>query len=244
MKLLLVCFVFFVFQISGKSQSEFNRPWADSAGAIIIDPYYQNLFDFNLIRNDKKLVAIIHKASGGLKADDSCGARKMEALKRGYLWGSYHLGKPGDPIKQADFYLACARPDSNEVIALDIEDTNTLRAMSIPNAIKFIKRVKEKTGRYPLLYINNDVCSYISKHFGNDTTIGHCKLWYARFADKFTAIPSGIWTKYTLWQFCSEINCRRNHECLYAIPGTRYDIDINVYNGSATELKQKWPFRE
>jgi GH25 family lysozyme M1 (1,4-beta-N-acetylmuramidase) len=242
MKLALVCFLLFIIQTSGKSQPEFNKPWVDSASAIIIDPYYQNHFDFNLIASDPKLVAIIHKASGGLKADDSCETRKVEALRRGYLWGSYHLGKPGDPVKQADFYLACAKPDTNEVMALDIEDTDRTRAMSIPNTIKFIKRIKEKTGRYPLLYVNNDVCSYISKHYSTDTTIANCKLWYARFTEKFTALPVGIWSKYTLWQFCSEINCKRNQQCLYTIPGTRYDMDVNVYHGTKSELKEKWPF--
>jgi len=29
--------------------------------------------------------------------------------------------------------------------------------------------------------------------------------------------------------------------CLYTVPGTEYDMDVDVYNGTIEELRKKWP---
>src|SRR4029453_3866228 len=55
-------------------------------------------------------VAIIHRATIGDRADRKYAERRDEAKKRGYKWGAYHLGKRGDPLKQADFFLETEKP--------------------------------------------------------------------------------------------------------------------------------------
>jgi len=30
--------------------------------------------------------------------------------------------------------------------------------------------------------------------------------------------------------------------CLYTVPGTEYDMDVDVFNGTVEQLKAKWPF--
>ena len=42
----------------------------------------------------------------------------------------------------------------------------------------------------------------------------------------------------TFWQFSSELNCKPNQTCPYRVPGTREDMDVNVFRGSETDLKQ------
>ena len=96
-------------------------------------------------------------------------------------WGSYHLGKPGDPVKQADFYLATAKPAADEVMALDIESLDPARDMSLANARRFIRRIKAKTGRYPMFYANHAVTKAVSDKFGRDDVFSKTHLWYARF---------------------------------------------------------------
>jgi hypothetical protein len=94
--------------------------------------------------------------------DTKYAERKLEAKKRGYKWGGYHYGKPGDPIKQADFFLETAKPEADDLIALDLESTDNSKHMSFAEAREFIKRIKEKTGRYPVVYANNLVTKAIA----------------------------------------------------------------------------------
>src|SRR5262245_1450669 len=90
--------------------SEFRHPWTDPTRAIVVDPYRGNTIDWNLLATDPRVVAIVHKATEGASVDPAYSGRKAEAVARGYEWGSYHLGRPGDPVAQADFYLATTQP--------------------------------------------------------------------------------------------------------------------------------------
>src|SRR4026207_2167771 len=81
--------------------SDFYQPWKDPNVALAIDPFEGNDIDWELLATDKRVVAIIHRATIGDRVDRKYHERKIEAKKRGYKWGAYHLGKPGDPIKQA-----------------------------------------------------------------------------------------------------------------------------------------------
>src|SRR5713226_7319893 len=84
---------------------EFSEPWKNPKVAIAIDPFEKNEIDWDALATDGRVVAIIHRATIGDRADLKYAERRDEAKKRGYKWGAYHLGKPGDPIKQADFFL-------------------------------------------------------------------------------------------------------------------------------------------
>jgi hypothetical protein len=88
------------------------------------------------------------------------------------------------------------------------------------------------------------VTKAITDTFGADDLFANTQLWYARFKSNVTDFPQGTWKTYTLWQFSSEVNCRSTSRsaCLYTVPGTEYDMDVNVYNGTIEELKSKWPF--
>src|SRR4026207_2443413 len=80
---------------------EFTEPWKNPNVALAIDPFEGNEIDWELLATEKRVVAIIHRATIGDRVDRKYHERKIEAKKRGYKWGAYHLGKPGDPIKQA-----------------------------------------------------------------------------------------------------------------------------------------------
>ena len=112
------------------------------------------------------MVAIIHRATIGDHIDKKYAERKLEAKKRGYKWGAYQLGKPGDPIKQADFFLKTVNLEADDLLALDLERTYPTKRMSFDEARTFINRIKERTGRYMLVYANNVVTKAISEQFG------------------------------------------------------------------------------
>ena len=218
------------------SAAEFNVPWKDQSVALIIDPYYANSIVWDKLATERRVVAIIHKATiGTSKLDPSYTKRKEEALKHGYLWGSYHWGVSGNPEKQADFYIDTVKPDSDELIALDLEDALSEKLMNVDEAILFIKRIKARTGRYPVLYTNHSSAKLISTKYKNNIFI-KTPLWYARFKSNVTDFPAGVWPSYTLWQFSSELLVQ------HSVPGTKSDMDINVFNGTTEQLKAAWPF--
>jgi GH25 family lysozyme M1 (1,4-beta-N-acetylmuramidase) len=211
--------------------------------ALAIDPFEGNDIKWNQLATDTRVVAIIHRATIGDRADRKYAERRDEAKKRGYKWGAYHFGKPGDPVKQADFFLDTVKPDKDDLIALDLESEDSKKHMSFDDARAFIKRIKEKTGRYPLIYGNNEVTRAISEQYGADDVFAKTHLWYARFKKSVTDFPLGTWKTYTLWQFSSEQNCSPANRaaCLYTVAGTEYDMDVDVYNGTIQELRSKWP---
>lgn len=215
--------------------AEFAAPWKDPDVALLIDPYYANSIQWGKLAQEKRVVAIIHKATiGTSRVDPAYIQRKQEALQRGYLWGSYHFGVAGHPEKQADFYLDTVKPGADELIALDLEDARSKTLMNVDEAIVFIDRIKARTGRYPVLYTNHASAKLISANYKN-SVFAKTPLWYARFKSKVTDFPSGVWPSYTLWQFSSEILAQ------LPVPGTKPDMDINVFNGTVQQLKDAWP---
>jgi len=215
---------------------EFIQPWKDPSTALVIDPFSGNGIKWDEMQREARLVAIIHKATIGLDSlDPKYYERKTEAKKRGYLWGSYHWGLPGKPEEQADFYIDMVKPDDEEVIALDLEDVSSVKFMSLGEAEKFVMRVKERTGRYPMIYANHKTAAQISRS-AFKATFASTPLWYARFRPDISDFPLGPWKTYTLWQFSSEIRVQ------YRIPGTESNMDINVFYGSADTLRRAWPF--
>jgi len=222
----------------------FNEPWKNPNIALAIDPFEGNDIDWEKLATDRRVVAIIHRATIGDRADRKYAERKIEAKKRGYKWGAYHFGKPGDPIKQADFFLETVKPEREDLMALDLDGIDPAQHMSFDEALIFIKRVKEITGRYPFIYANNLVTKAIADQYGETDVFAKTYLWYARFKKTVTDFPQGTWATYTLWQFSSEQNCSpvNRSACLYTVPGTKYDMDVDVFNGRIEELRSRWPF--
>lgn len=223
---------------------EFSEPWKNPKIALAIDPFEGNDIDWDQLATDKRVVAIIHRATIGDRADRKYAERRDEAKKRGYKWGAYHFARAGDPIKQADFFLNTVKPAADELMALDLESVDSTKHMSFDDARIFIKRIKEKTGRYPFVYANNQVLKAISDQYGADDVFAKTRLWYARFKRNVTDFSPATWTTYTIWQFSSEQNCSAANRsaCLYTVPGTEYDMDVDVYNGTIEELRSNWPF--
>jgi GH25 family lysozyme M1 (1,4-beta-N-acetylmuramidase) len=153
------------------------------------------------------------------------------------------LAGPGDPIKQADFFLATVKPGNDDLIALDLESTDP-QDMSLDEARVFIKRIYEKTGRYPLVYANKGVTKAIADQSGADDVFAKTHLWYARYKKNVTDFIPTTWKTYTIWQFSSEQNCNPGNRsaCRYTVAGTEYDMDVDAYNGTIEELRSKWPF--
>lgn len=94
-----------------------------------------------------------------------------------------------------------------------------------------------------MFYANHAVTKEVSDRFGRDDVFSKTYRWYARFKSRVTDFPMKTWDSYTLWQFSSEINCKPVHpeRCLFRVPSTQTDMDVNAYRGTVKELKEIWP---
>ncbi|MBC7714589.1 MAG: glycoside hydrolase family 25 protein [Rhizobacter sp.] len=220
--------------------SSFNNPWKSSTSTIVIDAYEGNSIDWDKMATDKKVGAVIHRATNGTKIDSQYISRKKIAKDRGYLWGAYHLAKKGDPVGQAKAFVSVINNELDTLMILDLEDTTSGSFMTTDEAVTFMNYVYEQTGRIPVIYANNTVVKELNSKLKNNTLFQQSKLWYARFKSSVTDYPAGIWSNYFLWQFSSEINCTATGSCLYNVPGTKFDMDVNVFYGTQRELADQW----
>ncbi|WP_438617138.1 glycoside hydrolase family 25 protein [Oryzifoliimicrobium ureilyticus] len=241
--------------------------WQDPSKALIIDAYELNIVDWTAMVTDKRIAGFISKASDGLPESFSCKGkfngdtpahcrtiwrkyaisrelyqtRRLLARSLGLLWGAYHLGRPGNPIEQANHYLDYADPRPDELMVLDIEGIDPDKFMSFEDAEIFVNHIKTRTGRYPILYTNHKTAKAISDAARQYPLLARLPLWYARYRpDPGGAFPSGNWDNYFLWQFSAGANCDKQ-KCLYRVPGTLPDIDVSVANVSREELARLWP---
>jgi lysozyme len=228
------------FKSLGETPEKFNRPWKNPATSIVIDAYEGNAIDWKKMTTDKRVAGIIHRSSIGTTSDSQYKARRKVAKTYGYLWGAYHLGRSGDPIAQAKFFLKTVENDPDTLLALDLENTSSPSMMNIPNAVIFMNYVMAQTGRAPVIYANDTVTKAINSALAKNALFKSSHLWYARFRNDIPNFPKGVWSTYFLWQFSSELNCSRNGACLYNVAGTSRDMDINVFYGSAAELASQW----
>lgn len=253
---------------SSSTSAGTQTPWKDPANAIVIDAYELNTINWDEMLSDTRIAAFIAKASDGMPESFSCEAghagdtfahcktmwrryaisrelyqtRRALAKAKGLLWGAYHLGRPGNPIEQANHFLDFAAPTSDEMMVLDLEDIDREKFISLADAEIFVSHIKARTGRFPVLYTNHSTAKTIAQYRDLYPTLSRLPLWYARYKPDISGVfPMGNWESYAIWQFSTMFNCNAR-ACPYRVPGTLSDIDVNVVAMSKEKLKAAWPF--
>lgn len=249
------------------AKADWDRPWRNEERALVIDAYEFNPINWNQMTGDKRIAGFINKASDGLPPNWSCRGltgddenlcknrwwkysvtqelymtRREIAKMHGLKWGAYHLGRPGNPREQADHFIDFAKPEADDLIALDIEDNDPKAWMSLADAEIFARQIKIRLDRYPVLYTNGSTADYIARNKATYPLLSRLQLWYARYRDDITGVfPEGNWDAPALWQFSSMHNCSAR-SCPYRVAGAKNDIDVNVSPLTVAELKAAWPF--
>ena len=246
--------------------SDFSEPWKNPDRALVVDAYEYNPIDWRKLAEDKRVVGFINKASDGLPPAYSCSGnetevklcgalwkrhavarelyhtRKTVAKALGLRWGAYHLARPGNPIDQANNFIDFAEPEPDDLLAIDIEENDPEKWMSLEDAEEFVRHVHRRIGRFPILYTNGTTAQHIADNREKYPLLSRLPLWYARYKPEIGIhFPKGNWQSYALWQFAAQANCNER-SCPYRVPGTPNDIDVNVAPMSAAELRKAWPF--
>ena len=204
------------------------------------------------------IMGVIHEASYPPFARDADYALRQQAAARaGLLWGAYHYGNGTDPVRQADHFLrvvsnawAQADPASRPagvLLVLDFEKNGHYPGgtMRVDQAIAFVERIRERTGKYPGLYSGE---YHIQKALSSSRVgpsykqiLRNCWLWLANYGARPRAISP--WSYWHLWQYTGDGKCR--------LPGSGYPKSVanivraerNIFDGSRTALQVFWQER-
>lgn len=168
---------------------------------------------------------VIVKATEGVGyVNPECDGHYQQAKAAGKLLGTYHYAKNGDPVAEADFFLANIKGYIKEaILVLDYEEGISANS---PNWCKsFLDRVYQKTGVKPLLYTYLNVVQTVNWSVVANADYG---LWIASYGanqQQGYSQPSppaqSYWATVSMFQFTS--SGRLN--------GWNANLDLNVFYG-------------
>ncbi|WP_183035957.1 glycoside hydrolase family 25 protein [Cupriavidus sp. UME77] len=206
----------------------------------IIDLYHGDIISLSKAK-EAGILAVIHKASEGATVQDSYYAlRRHEAIGLNLLWGAYHYASGMPPDKQVNNFLHAIQwgddPefDKMTLLCLDFEKSHSGPDMNLDDAGQFVSLLRDKTGRWPLVYGGNELREAV-KHAQNNSPVRNCPLWYARYNETPKDIPTKFWNDFTFWQYSDGEAGPLPHLSLGG-----HSFDRNCFRGSADELKQAW----
>ncbi|PLP97643.1 glycoside hydrolase family 25 protein [Cupriavidus pauculus] len=211
---------------------------------VIIDINHDNHFDAVKAKN-AGVRAVIHKASEGATFQDPLyRQRRQQALAAGLLWGAYHFSSARQASDQAENFLAATQvgdatvDNSATLFCLDFEPSSSGPDMTLAQAHDFVTRVRDKTGRWPMIYGGNMLRDAVQAH-GADPILKNCPLWYARYRSQPVGIPVDTWPHFTLWQYTDG----KLGPAPHAFAGLAA-TDRDCYVGDEAGLKKAWPFAD
>ena len=138
---------------------------------VFADNSVVNLSHYDMVRPDftamksEGILGVIHEATyPAFERDSKYLEREQAATRAGLFWGAYHYANASDPIRQADHFLsvvsnawAQANPATRSpgvLLVLDFEKNGHYPGgtMRVDQAVAFIERIHERTGKYPGIY--------------------------------------------------------------------------------------------
>lgn len=175
--------------------------------------------------NTIQLQFVILRATMGNTSKDKHFEHFWEQAKEsGLICGAYHFYRPdGDPVKQAEVFIDFVKLEKGDLRpVLDIEKMprRKSREQYISDVKTWLRLVEEAYGVKPIIY------TYY--HFYKDYLRGNgfeeYPLWLANYND--VEVPSEQ-DEWMMWQFTEN----------GIVSGINTKIDLNVFNGSVSELK-------
>lgn len=184
--------------------------------------------DFGLVKRNG-IVAVIHKASQGIKySDPQYRTRQILAENEGLLWGAIHFGTKANGVMQANHFLRKVGDTSKILLVLDVERYKN-EIMTQNQVENFIKIVQNRTRSVIMIYGSYNTLNNYSTPF-----LRNIPLWIAYYNTPLK-VPYG-WDKWVLWQYTDGIK----GPCPHGVIGIGL-CDRDVFNGSIDKLKAFWP---
>jgi lysozyme len=152
-----------------------------------------------------------------------------KAADAGLMTGAYHWVNGRDPVKQADYFLAIAN-EPGLLHCLDFEDPKA----NIYLLAKMITRVKDVTGRAPVIYggaLIKAEMGEIEESKELQALLAECPLWLSHYTKNSQPKMPGLpWKVWSIWQYTDKGK----------ISGVSGYVDLNHWNGSEEGLRRLW----
>lgn len=159
---------------------------------------------------------------GGDYKDRRFAENFREAREAGLVRGAYHFYNPNtDPIRQADFFISQVTLEKGDLApVLDIERKPRNKAQLQADLIKFLNRLEQHYGVRPIIYTSY---RYMERYL-DSPEFARYPLWIAHYYVEALSYEGS-------WQFWQ-------HTDYGTVPGITESVDLNVFNGSLSELQQ------
>ena len=189
--------------------------------------HYQGDIDWKMLKQTRQgqfpVQFIFMKATeGGDFADDKFVANFDSARAHGFIRGAYHFYNPKtDAHKQADFFINSVKLEPGDLPpVLDIEKKSR-DIKKLQNDLKiWLRKVESHYGVKPIIY-----ASYKFKtRYLNDSIFDTYPYWIAHYYVDSVKYQGE-------WQFWQ-------HTDVGTLPGIDEQVDLNVFNGSLSEMKE------
>jgi lysozyme len=232
---------------------------ASSAPAFAASNSVVNLSHYDRVRVDfeamqrQGIVGVIHEASYPPSVRDAMyGGRQQAAARVGLLWGAYHFANASNPVAQADHFLNVVasswrnagpggRP--NEVLlVLDFEKNGHYPGgtMRPAQAVEFIERIRQRTGKYPGLYSGEyrirDVLNRATPE--QKRVFRNCWLWVANYHYQPRQIAP--WGHWDMWQYTGDGVCDLPRSSFPKSIANIRNAERNMFRGSADGARSFW----
>lgn len=167
-------------------------------------------------------IAIIKMSGGdaGLYTDSRATANYYGAKAAGKAVGMYHFAGGNDPVNEADFFIAACSPlEEDDVMVLDWEIPNS---DPVGWCKSFRDRVHDRTGAWPLLYVNLATLN----QYDWSPVLDNSGLWLAAWNND----PEATLTNkvYVMHQYSSN----------GTVPGIAGRVDLDAWFGTVDEFKK------
>lgn len=227
---------------------------ADSNTVVNLSHYDRMRVDFERMR-EQGIEGVIHESTYPPSVRDAMyRGRQGAATRAGLLWGAYHFANASNPIREADFYLnvvesawRSADPQSRPsevLLVLDFEKNGHYPGgtMRVDQAVAFIERVRQRTGKYPGLYSNeNRIRTVLNSRrvtAAQAAVLARCWLWVANYHRRPGKLPP--WSRWDLWQYTGDGICDLPRSSYPKHIANVRNAERNIFRGGATEVKWFW----
>lgn len=161
-------------------------------------------------------LGLIARCAKGSHIDTKCADFLVGAERQGMIIGSYYYVLPGESAKvQAHRYINRLRQiKSNRGLTSDkilmVADMHTKLQPSV--MVSFIKEVRQLTGVYPVVYIENSStirARLRSATSSQKSTLRKCPYWLALYSNTHNGLKtpqqltdaSDVWSTWAMWQY-------------------------------------------
>jgi len=161
-------------------------------------------------------------------ADPQFATNWKDAGTSGVIRGAYHFFRASaDATAQADYFVQQAGvPAAGDLpLTIDLETLDGVAAATVAaDALTFLARVQQKSGRVPIVYTSASFLSSI----GNPAGFGAYTLWVANWQVSCPKIPGPPWSDWLFWQDSAT-------GTVAGIAGSAVDTD--QFNGTLADLQ-------